>query len=159
MDDLLTIANNIIFKLDQRNLELGYKFMNQQLYDEIPKFLNLLKANSNKPEYFLKLLSDINMHWGRYLSKDVSNDIQKYSILFNNLKLIELDKQRSLMELAMLHPEIIKAREDEMNILTSGLANMYSSQSELADLLNKTSISKRQTKGISKHKYPRRHKK
>lgn len=159
MDDLLTLANLIIFKLDQKNIELGYTMMNQQLYDEIPKFSKLLKQNSNKPEYFLKLLSDIRIHWGNYLSKDIIKDLQKYSTLFNNIKLIEMDRQRSLMELAMQHPDNIKARENEMNILTSGLENMFSPQSELADLLNKTSISKRQTKGISKHKYPRRNKK
>lgn len=160
MDNLLTLAYNIIIKLENRDrIEIGYSKMNQQLYEEIPIFVRLLKQYANNPENFLKLLTDIYKHWGQFLSKEINKDIQNYNTLFNSIKIMELDKQRSLIEFAMQHPANIKAREDEINSLTSNLENMFSAPSELANIFSKTSISKNPViKGISKRKYPRRNK-
>lgn len=160
MDELYQLANKITISLDRQNLEIGYDRMNETLYDEIPRFVNLLKQYSNKPEDFLRLLGDIYSHWGAFLSKRLISDIKKYSNLINNLKMIEIEKQRELMELAMQHPSNIKAQEEEMNLLSGSLENMLSSTSDLADLLGNTSIGKKPVSrgpargGVSKQKRP-----
>lgn len=138
-DALFSTASKIISKLDPKkidDLELGYSRMSEQLNNEIPKFVDMLKMYSRNPEAFAKIGGDVLSYWKDFINSSVKKDFKEYNDLLNRFRVQEFERQQSLMQLAMQHPSTLRAQKEEMDELTGDLADMLSSTSDLSQALS-----------------------
>lgn len=132
------LKDKILSSIESRS---GFKEVSEQLNNEIPQMVLQLRNYYEDDRSFYDILLQIRNRWGPIFSKQLQVDISSFTIAY----LDELQKLENLIKFAEVHPDVVKAKKQDMDRLTDDLSVLMDPFANIVSGIKRTTIKPRLT--------------
>lgn len=119
----------------------GFTEVSDQLNGEIPQMVLQLRNYYSDDRSFYDILLQIRNRWGPIFTESLNVDISSFTTGYLN----ELEKLEDLIKFAEIHPDVVKAKQQEIDSLTDDLAILMDPFANIIKGIKRTSINPRLT--------------
>lgn len=119
----------------------GFTEVSDQLNNEIPQMVLQLRNYYGDNRAFYDILLQIRNRWGPIFTKQLQLDISAFTTDYLN----ELQKLEDLIKFAEIHPDVVKAKKQEIDSLTDDLSVLMDPFANVIRGIQRTTIKPRLT--------------
>ena len=132
------IKDQILSLIESRR---GFTEVSDQLNNEIPQMVLQLRNYYDDDRSFYDILLQIRNRWGPIFTKQLQLDTSAFTTDYLN----KLQKLEDLIKFAEIHPEIVKAKKQEIDSLIDDLSVLMDPFANVISGIKRTTIKPRLT--------------